>query len=61
MGEMNAADDKVKRSVVIGIGVPLGILLLAPFAWWIYRGFKPKRSTITEERSAAGDGTERDR
>ncbi|MBX7532033.1 hypothetical protein K3165_03735 [Qipengyuania sp. 1XM1-15A] len=33
---------KIKLAEQVGIGVPLGLLILWPFAYFIYRGFKPK-------------------
>lgn len=33
---------KVGNAVVYGIGIPFGLLILLPFVWFIYRGFKPK-------------------
>ena len=40
--EMNEADDMLFYAVVIGLFVPIGLLILSPFGWFIYRGFKPK-------------------
>ena len=34
--------DKVAKAVQIGVFVPIGFLILSPFGWFIYRGFKPK-------------------
>lgn len=42
MEKSNEASDMLGYAVVIGLFVPIGLLILSPFGWFIYRGFKPK-------------------
>lgn len=35
-------EDTLDRALKIGLYVPLFLLILSPFGWFIYRGFKPK-------------------
>ena len=41
---LEQADGLAKIDLALKIGVfgPLGLLLLSPFIWYVYRGFKPK-------------------
>lgn len=39
---MNEASDIFALCVRVGLFVPVVLLFLSPFAWFIYRGFKPK-------------------
>ena len=40
---MHDASETLALCVRVGLFVPLVLLFLSPFAWWIYRGFRPKR------------------
>ena len=39
---------KIAAAKQIGIYVPLSLLVLSPFVWFVYRGFKPKRAKEVE-------------
>lgn len=39
----NRGSAKIGYAVGIGLFVPIGLLILSPFAWFIYRGYKPKQ------------------
>ena len=42
-GQMSTrGSDKVSYAITIGLFGPIVLLLLSPFGWFIYRGFKPK-------------------
>ena len=42
-GQMSTrGSDKVWYAITIGLFGPIALLLLSPFGWFIYRGFKPK-------------------
>ena len=43
MEKSNEASDKMGYAVVIGLFGPIGLLMLSPFLWFIYRGFRPKQ------------------
>lgn len=45
---MNEGNRKVTQAVQIGLFAPLMLLILSPFAWFIFRGFKPKVPSKTE-------------
>jgi len=38
----NEAGEMMDYAVIFGLFVPAGVLILFPFGWFIYRGFKPK-------------------
>ena len=38
---VNEGEHKITLSVEVGLFVPLSLLILSPFAWFIYRGFNP--------------------
>jgi hypothetical protein len=41
--EINEAGDMIGASVIYGIGIPVALIILAPFGWFVYRGFRPRR------------------
>ena len=43
MEPLHKANRKIELVDEIGLYVPVGLLILAPFVWFTYRGFKPKR------------------
>ena len=42
MMEMNEGSEMLAMSVQIGLFVPVALLILFPFGWFVYRGFRTK-------------------
>lgn len=40
--QSNKGSAKMALAVRVGLFLPIVLLILSPFAWFIYRGFKPK-------------------
>ena len=54
MGVMDMGNDALNASAVFGVGIPVVLLILFPFAWFVYRGFRPKVNAAA--MTTAGQG-----